>query len=127
MKDFDEFTGAASAKALMSALLGTLDASQISQVQSSKAHTAFLQADPKLAKVLLFTDKNTTTTLYQSLSWAYTRRLACAEVRPSGESGKALLHEYNVTTLPTLLVVTVSGVGVCWVMWTVAGDKDTQT
>lgn len=56
--------------------------------------------------MLLFTDKNASTVLYMGLSWSYARRLAFAEVR-SSEEGAALLEQYAVAKLPTLLVVKV--------------------
>eukprot|EP00882_Tetradesmus_deserticola_P013172 GHRQ01013968.1.p1 GENE.GHRQ01013968.1~~GHRQ01013968.1.p1 ORF type:complete len:432 (+),score=183.16 GHRQ01013968.1:593-1888(+) len=110
MKDFDKYTGPPTARALAAAITAKLDDTQISHVSSSSPswHEAFLQQQPKLAKVLLFTDKNASTVLYMGLSWSYARRLAFAEVRSSGE-GAALLQQYGVAQMPTLLVVKTDG------------------
>ncbi|KAF6265587.1 hypothetical protein COO60DRAFT_863377 [Scenedesmus sp. NREL 46B-D3] len=108
MKDFEKHEGPPGARALAAAIADKLDDKQISRITSSSQHEAFLQQQPKLAKVLLFTDKNASTVLYMGLSWSYARRLAFAEVR-SSEEGAALLEQYAVAKLPTLLVVKTDG------------------
>jgi protein disulfide-isomerase A6 len=57
-------------------------------------------------QVLLFTDKNASTVLYKGLSWSYAWRLAFGEVRSSEETA-ALLEQYGVAKMPTLLAVKV--------------------
>jgi hypothetical protein len=119
MKDFDVLPGpaaAAGAKALLDAVTATLNDSHIARIANASAHASFLAASPRLAKVLLFTDKPAPTLLAKGLSWAYARRLAFAEVRPAqaggagaagagGEDeGAALAREYGVTAFPALLV-----------------------
>jgi hypothetical protein len=108
MKDFADFTGPVSAKALITAVTETLDASHLTQLATSAQHEALMQQDPQLSKVLLFSDKPASTTLAKGLSWAYARRLLFAEVRPSSEDGKALAAQYGVDTYPKILVVKVS-------------------
>ncbi|WIA14176.1 hypothetical protein OEZ85_002717 [Tetradesmus obliquus] len=108
MKEFDKYAGAPGARALVSAVTDKLDDSQISHISSSSEHEAFLQQQPKLAKVLLFTDKNASTVLYKGLSWSYARRLGFGEVR-SNEATAALLEQYGVAQMPTLLVVKADG------------------
>jgi hypothetical protein len=69
-----------------------------------------------LMQVLLFTDKATTTVLYQALSWAYQHRLAFSEVRTSAlsqeegsgdSSSGSLAQEYGVTDSPALVLLKV--------------------
>jgi hypothetical protein len=108
MKDFSDFTGPVSAKTLISAVTDTLDSSHLTALSTSAQATAFLQQEPKLGKVLLFTDKPASTVLAKGLSWAYARRLLFAEVRPGeGDEGKALAGQYGVDKYPTLLLVKV--------------------
>lgn len=108
MKDFTEVTGAVTTKGLITAVTDTLDSTHISQLQTSAQHDSFLQKDPPLAKVLVFTDKVNSTVLAKGLSWAYARRLLFAEVRPSDADGQALAQHYGVSTYPTILVLKVS-------------------
>lgn len=107
MKDFSDFTGPVSPKTLITAVTDTLDSSHLSQLNTTAQHDTLMQQDPKLAKVLLFTDKPASTVLAKGLSWAYARRLVFAEVRPSGDEGKALAAKYGVEKYPTILVVKV--------------------
>jgi protein disulfide-isomerase A6 len=111
LKHFDQYGGPGSAKALMTAVTDQLNASQITQLNTSDAASTLLASEPRLAKVLLFTDKPASTVLYKALAWAYVRRLVAAEVRPSDDAGKALAEHYGVTAYPTLLVVKVRLVG----------------
>lgn len=108
MKEFTEVTGAVTTKGLITAVTDTLDSTHISQLQTSAQHDSFLQKDPELAKVLVFTDKANSTVLAKGLSWAYARRLLFAEVRPSDADGQALAQQYGVSTYPTILVLKVS-------------------
>lgn len=108
MKDFGDFTGPVSAKALISAVTDTLDTSHLAPLSTSAEATFFLQQEPKLAKVLLFSDKPSSTVLAKGLSWAYARRLLFAEVRPSEAEGKALADKYGVDKYPTILLLKVS-------------------
>jgi protein disulfide-isomerase A6 len=66
----------------------------------------FASAVSRYSQVLLFTDKNASTVLYKGLSWSYARRLAFGEVRSSEETA-ALLEQYGVAKMPTLLLVKV--------------------
>jgi hypothetical protein len=107
MKDFSVFTGAVSAKSLISAVTDTLDSAHITALSTAAEHEAFLQKEPKLAKVLLFTDKPASTVLAKAMSWAYARRLLFAEVRPAGGDGRVLAEQYMVEKYPTILVLKV--------------------
>jgi hypothetical protein len=107
MKDFSVFTGAVSAKTLISAVTDTLDSTHITALSTAAEHEAFLQKEPKLAKVLLFTDKPASTVLAKAMSWAYARRLLFAEVRPTGGDGRVLAEQYMVEKYPTILVMKV--------------------
>eukprot|EP00879_Flechtneria_rotunda_P014908 GHRR01015576.1.p1 GENE.GHRR01015576.1~~GHRR01015576.1.p1 ORF type:complete len:609 (+),score=148.82 GHRR01015576.1:560-2386(+) len=62
--------------------------------------------DPRLSKVLLFTDQNGSTVLYKALSLAYLGRLLFATVQPGNSQ---LEEQYGVTQHPKLLVVTPDG------------------
>jgi len=58
------------------------------------------------AKVMLFTDKPKTTSLYKAISIDFHNRIAVAEVK---KTAKAVVDKYEVTKFPTLVVVTESG------------------
>lgn len=107
MKDFSVFTGAVSAKTLISAVTDTLDSTHITALSTAAEHEAFLAKEPKLDKVLLFTDKPASTVLAKAMSWAYARRLLFAEVRPTDGEGRALAEQYMVEKYPTILVLKV--------------------
>lgn len=117
MKDYSDFTGPVTAKTLITAVTDTLDTSHLTQLATSAQQQAFLQdkQDPnnkqQLAKVLLFTDKQASTVLAKGLSWAYTRRLLFAEVRPSDPDGQALADKHGVTKYPSIIVIKVSKAG----------------
>jgi hypothetical protein len=108
MKDFSDFSGPVSAKALITSVTETLDASHLRHLNTSAQHQELLAQDPQLSKVLLFTDKPASTVLAKGLSWAYARRLLFAEVRPSSQDGQALAQQYGVDKYPKLVVVKVS-------------------
>eukprot|EP01116_Phalansterium_solitarium_P024202 TRINITY_DN8796_c0_g1_i1.p1 TRINITY_DN8796_c0_g1~~TRINITY_DN8796_c0_g1_i1.p1 ORF type:complete len:429 (-),score=122.62 TRINITY_DN8796_c0_g1_i1:119-1405(-) len=93
-------TGAAIAKAALEKL-----PSFITSV-TSKTEEKFLSGEPELAKVLLFTNKATTSNLYKALSVDFHHRLSLGEVR---HSDKALVAKYEVESFPTLLVITKDG------------------
>lgn len=65
---------------------------------------AWLAAPPALPKVILFTDKSSTPTLYKALSIDFHNAVEMAEVRKSQQS-KSLLQRFSVTKFPTLLVI----------------------
>eukprot|EP00775_Hariotina_reticulata_P011263 gene11263-11412_t len=119
LKEYQEYAGPAIAKALAAAVTDTLDDSLVDKISSSQQHAEFLQKQPELAKVLLFTDKAATTVLYKALSWAYQHRLAFSEVRTAalgqaeggndGSSSGGLVEEYGVTGPPALVLVKPDG------------------
>eukprot|EP00878_Enallax_costatus_P011712 GHUV01012227.1.p1 GENE.GHUV01012227.1~~GHUV01012227.1.p1 ORF type:complete len:637 (+),score=223.38 GHUV01012227.1:909-2819(+) len=88
---------------MAAAVTDLLNDKQITQLKTQEEHDMFIQQQPKLAKVLLFTDKNATTVLYKGLSWAYAKRLTFAQVH-AAESSK-MVEQYGVNKYPTLLVV----------------------
>jgi protein disulfide-isomerase A6 len=67
---------------------------------------AWLARDPQVPKVLLFTDKTSTATLYKSLAIDFHHRLAMGEVR---KTQKALVDRYEITKFPTLVVIPPEG------------------
>ena len=54
-------------------------------------------------KVLLFTNKNKTAPLLKALSKEYRKTLVFGEVR---KNEKGIIGKYNVTKLPTIMVLT---------------------
>lgn len=75
-------------------------------VITSKNEEKFLSSEPELAKVLLFTNKASTSNLYKALSIDFHHRLSLAEVR---HSQKELVDKYEVTKFPTLIVLATDG------------------
>jgi len=67
---------------------------------TSKNYDNFVSSD--LAKVLLFTDKPQTTSLYKAVSVEFKGTLAVGEVK---KSETALVEQFKVTSFPTLLVL----------------------
>jgi len=75
-------------------------------VLTAKNEDKFSTSEPELAKVLLFTDKSSTSNLYKALSVDFHHRLAFGEVR---KKEKDLVEKYEISTYPTLIVLTTSG------------------
>jgi len=64
------------------------------------------QLPSELAKVLLFTDKSSTSNLYKALSIDFHHALNLAEVR---KSENEIIKKYEINKFPSLLVITPSG------------------
>jgi tRNA(Leu) C34 or U34 (ribose-2'-O)-methylase TrmL len=73
-------------------------------IVTSENYQQFIDRDPSKYKVLLFTERKTTAPIFKALSKQYKDKLLFGEVRKSSEA--ALVSKFQVTTFPTLLVVT---------------------
>jgi len=99
----EDYNGPRSAGGMAQAALNKM-ASFVQSVDD-KSVDKFLET-PDVAKVLLFTDKPKTTTLYKAISVEFHHRLAVGEVK---QTAKETVEKYQVTKFPTLLVVSTSG------------------
>jgi len=98
-KKEQDYQGERSAAAIVQFATSKLP-SFVKSLNSANFDTVF--AESSLAKVLLFSDKPTTTTLYKGLSVEFKDRLVLTEVK---KSDKDLVAKYKVTSFPTLLVL----------------------
>jgi len=73
---------------------------------TSKNADKFLEDKPDLAKVILFTNKKETTTLYKALAIDFHYQLEFGEVK---DTEKDIVSKYSVSKYPTLVVITSGG------------------
>lgn len=73
-------------------------------IVNSSNYDSFVDRDRmKKHKVLLFTDKNITPSVYKAQSKKYLGKLDLGEVRSSDAD---LIHHFGIETFPTLMVLT---------------------
>lgn len=94
------FIGQRTSKDLHDYILSVLP-SYVKSITSKNVAT-FLSSSLTLPKVLLFTDKSTTSPLYKSYSTDYNGKMVFGEIN---RSQKELLNKYDVASFPTLMVL----------------------
>jgi len=104
VKTPQDYQGARSAAAIADFAVKQLP-SYVATV-TEKSLAKFLDEEPTLDKVLLFTNKKETTSLYKALSIDYHHQLSLGQVR---DTEKSVVERYGVTKFPTLLVIPSSG------------------
>ncbi|GAX77546.1 hypothetical protein CEUSTIGMA_g4990.t1 [Chlamydomonas eustigma] len=105
-KEAIDFPGSPTAKSIMEVCTSMLSSAYITRVRSIHDFEEFKAVRPEVAKVVLFTSKKETPTMYKSLSMQLHRGLDFAEVHESVED-VVLLHA--VEQFPFLLVIKSDG------------------
>lgn len=105
-KEAQEYTGPRTAKAIASAVTELLTDFYIVKIRSSTEFKTFIDKNQN-PKVLLFTNKEDSTTLYKSLSMQLRGGLSFAEIH---ESVQDVVKQYDITHFPTLVVLKQDGV-----------------
>lgn len=100
--DGDKFEGKMDANAIMNAAAKKMQ-SFVSGVYESN-YDSFIERDRATKnKILLFTEKKSTPTIYKALSKRYLDKLTFGEVKKSDE---ALCKQFGITEFPTIMALT---------------------
>ena len=73
-------------------------------VVNSDTYEKFIDQDPQKHKILIFTERKTTSPLFKSLSKTFKDKLTFGEVKKGSET--ALFEKFKITETPALLAVT---------------------
>ena len=100
--DGDKFTGTMSANHIMNAAAKKMQS--FVNVVTAENIESFIERDRATKnKIILFTEKKTTPTVYKALSKKYLERLNFGEVKQAEE---ALVKQFQITAFPTIIALT---------------------
>jgi protein disulfide-isomerase A6 len=99
-----DYNSARSAAALANAATALIP--NFAQLLTAANEEKFFSGNEKMAKVVLFTDKDKTPLLYKALAVEFRRGLEFGEIR---SDQRALVKRFNVNKFPTVLVVPAAG------------------
>jgi hypothetical protein len=74
------------------------------KLNTTEDYENFLEAEPKLNKVILFTEKKVTAAIYKGLTIHYFRRLYFAEVTETPETNE-ILDEFEIEEFPQVFLL----------------------
>lgn len=100
--DGDKFNGKMDANSIMNAAAKKMQ-SFVSVVSESNYDSFVERERATKHKILLFTEKKTTPTIYKALSKKYLDKLIFGEVKQSDE---ALIKQFGITEFPTIMALT---------------------